>query len=525
MIKHGFLVAAVLFLVLGHVPFSAAHARQDQPPFIYYYSTQLNSFVIERTDGTDSTLLGQGLVTEPVLYGAEWSGAGHWLLWRGGGAPYTDPAIYGAVRYDGSRTLESLKQLVGITAAWSPNNDDRLMVLAPYRLPEGETHAEFYPAVYIIDAEQDRIVQETPLDEAYVVAQWSSDGRYIVLLDHMLDDLLVVVPTDGSSILTRPAEYVTDRYFYGPRLSWTPDGRAIYRRPGTDRMVIEEFSTGESLEFPFTTGETRRIEWNGDQALLFVSDEDSTQLWRLSLSDPSLTMITDDTVYPGLEADLNPVYAPNFSSQIWTPDGARALVPKTDGKLYWYHAADGTLTEAGIPPMDAEAFPLMRVQWSDPYAFVLWGNDAYLMDLASDQVVQSFEAVSAAEGFLRFDYTLSPDGRSLAHLGTCDGSRSVGYCIWDWAAGTTVYLDPNPLMENPGLPYPRAFWLPNTDVLVLAENGETVYGYDDFFWSIALPDGSLYRQLTEHSLVPPQLLPANVDTSQISPTEESVSGR
>lgn len=62
---------------------------QEQPeteaPYIYYYSNVLNGVVIERADGTDSHILGQGLMPEPaaVVDGPGWSPDGRWFAWRG----------------------------------------------------------------------------------------------------------------------------------------------------------------------------------------------------------------------------------------------------------------------------------------------------------------------------------------------------------------------------------------------------------------------------------------------------------
>ena len=55
---------------------------EDDVPYIYYYSNVLNGIVIERADGTDSRIIGQGLVDEDVaaIYGPGWSPDGRWVL-------------------------------------------------------------------------------------------------------------------------------------------------------------------------------------------------------------------------------------------------------------------------------------------------------------------------------------------------------------------------------------------------------------------------------------------------------------
>lgn len=58
---------------------------QDDPPYIYYYSGTLNGIVVERADGTDSRILGQGLMPEAANFvdGPGWSPDGRWFAWRG----------------------------------------------------------------------------------------------------------------------------------------------------------------------------------------------------------------------------------------------------------------------------------------------------------------------------------------------------------------------------------------------------------------------------------------------------------
>src|SRR5689334_15272750 len=50
-------------------------------PFIYYAAK--NGYIIERADGTDSHILGEGMTVEPTQFDASWSPSGAWLAWRG----------------------------------------------------------------------------------------------------------------------------------------------------------------------------------------------------------------------------------------------------------------------------------------------------------------------------------------------------------------------------------------------------------------------------------------------------------
>src|SRR5687767_4111577 len=54
----------------------------SRAPHIYFFSGLRNAFVVERADGTDSFLLGEGLVGgHDELGRVEWSPSGHYFSW------------------------------------------------------------------------------------------------------------------------------------------------------------------------------------------------------------------------------------------------------------------------------------------------------------------------------------------------------------------------------------------------------------------------------------------------------------
>src|SRR5688572_18563127 len=69
-------------IVLAVLAFFSMRVLGDElAPFIYYESK--DGYVIERADGTDSHILGEGLTLEAAQAYASWSPSGAWLAWRG----------------------------------------------------------------------------------------------------------------------------------------------------------------------------------------------------------------------------------------------------------------------------------------------------------------------------------------------------------------------------------------------------------------------------------------------------------
>ena len=57
--------------------------NQDESPFIYYFSINHQVFLIERADGTDSWLLGEGIMPDDhtFMFDTRWSPSGKWFAW------------------------------------------------------------------------------------------------------------------------------------------------------------------------------------------------------------------------------------------------------------------------------------------------------------------------------------------------------------------------------------------------------------------------------------------------------------
>jgi hypothetical protein len=149
-----------LLLLVIALGLPAPSRAQSDAPYIYYYSDLLKAWVIERADGTDGRVIGQGLSGDLNLYeDINWSSSGRWMSWRAAMlGPYSISGYQRwAVRTDGSKSITQLSNLSGAlySLTWSPTED---LLAANY---VELSYPRFIIHVFIIDPETDSIVAST----------------------------------------------------------------------------------------------------------------------------------------------------------------------------------------------------------------------------------------------------------------------------------------------------------------------------------------------------------------------------
>src|SRR5690606_39134918 len=169
-----------------------ASSQSEAAPYLYYFSEERHAFVIERADGTDSRLLGQGSIPINAV-GADgadgadgaWSASGEYFAWatRKRWLEWVDPRqtneaeeAFGILRSDGSAVPLDLPE--GIWRhrfAWSPTGDHVLLTL------QGSPSPAFY---LLINPKDGMISQPFLFDEPPEIASlpgWTLDGKWLVL--------------------------------------------------------------------------------------------------------------------------------------------------------------------------------------------------------------------------------------------------------------------------------------------------------------------------------------------------------
>lgn len=153
------LIIPTLIIHASGTPTPEPPTRSNAPiPYIYYYSTTENAFVVERADGTDSRLLAQDVMPDDyeIIEDVKWSPSGEWVAWRGrifAGPGHTPTKVW-ITSTDGRKRVSLLDDAYEVRLiAWSPKAD-LLFVIYETRFPTIIT------TFSIIDVPNERLVTE-----------------------------------------------------------------------------------------------------------------------------------------------------------------------------------------------------------------------------------------------------------------------------------------------------------------------------------------------------------------------------
>lgn len=140
-----------------------AQTNTSDAPYLYYFSTRLKAFVIERADGTDTRLLVAGAMDEdhpnsgasPRIDGSAFSPSGKWFTWSAaehvGGGNFADSNTY-LVRTDGTERSLLTQGLRNAITAWSPGRD--VLAALTYTVVFEQDQPRLQLSVVLIDPEK-----------------------------------------------------------------------------------------------------------------------------------------------------------------------------------------------------------------------------------------------------------------------------------------------------------------------------------------------------------------------------------
>jgi hypothetical protein len=387
---------AVLFVLISLLPVHLARGQDSfsDAPYLYYYSDDLMAFVIERADGTDSRVFGDGLMKltgeawlQPFapegrhslhIEGPGWSPSGQWFAWTAAerqnlGGPWIRSwyQMY-LINVDGTRLPTPLDDHREVWLAWAPNDDVLLMVSHYVELltlpteatpqPPGYIHTEallFEPMSQQVMASgrHSRFFERLPDDpDLYKPAlAWTSDGQQAIVsyseavgsnweetqaVFHILgrggdshERILSFRPLNQSTI------FYGDNYPRSPSIS--PLGAIIY--PSEDGLVIENLLTGDKVIVRHIA-RIKAVKWHPTGLYALLRGE---KVWLLKIDHGATVR----------ELPISP-YAlgrPDREQPLWSPDGQHLLSADLwEGRLYHLDLRTQLLTSMPIevPAMD-----------------------------------------------------------------------------------------------------------------------------------------------------------------------------
>lgn len=158
----------LLFALVAPLYFASVKAQDNLPPYLYYYSNALNAFVIERADGSDSRLIGQGVMPPQragLIDGPGWSPDGKWLAWSAVSVGAFSGSRWGGyvVHVNGADQLELLDAFSSASMEWSP---DSQWLLVTGRLEICTSNPCPYLTYWLVDMRSQRLVTSLDLRPA-----------------------------------------------------------------------------------------------------------------------------------------------------------------------------------------------------------------------------------------------------------------------------------------------------------------------------------------------------------------------
>ena len=532
-------VGLCVLLVCGTLAVGPVAAQGDgdsDTPYIYYYSYAHNAFVIERADGTDTRLLGEGLMTldegaESIhVAGPGWSPSGKWFAWTesqvyAAGAPWSGYAPY-VLSADGTQRLILPDTLRDAQLAWS-KNEDVLFVVSHQteqlnRNDPGDSHSTIDLYLAIIDVPTGTIlgqIEERTFSDYYLYQPGSirpklvqtKDGEHVIVLFNDIPGggsykgtAVVYILDAAGGIVERQLNAfgpvnIDDQLYYAAFPSISPAGWLVY--PTENGFYAGNLLSGRHLSFPALIAPSS-IAWDPSGQFALVMDDD---LWLLDCVAEDLTILRDSWE----------VHDPYFyvARPMWSPEGSRAILFGMADPLYGFDKLSGGLREVQID-IDKSFDDDFDWYWLDESRAVFYqtsqpGLTIYDFDSFT---VQYIDVDLATETQPR----LSPDERYIAFV-------REGAVIYDRDAKIELRARPDYRSFN-SVFGGEIIWHESGEWLLIFEDALVAGGGHMRYLGIVRADGTRRRDLS-FSWAPNPIalnwLPPRVDPVELPPPVET----
>lgn len=451
----------------------SSQAQVAQPPYLYYFDDEVKHLVIQRADGTDLRILGDGLMTEPTAIGPGFSPSGRWFAWVGYSIYGDEPWSVYFISADGSESVRYEMDFERVTIKWHPSED--------WLLLRGRTITNDI-IIRILDVRSGNTlasVTSIPFDNhrcQFANTLWINDGSHALIdcTEYRADEIniIIAVLTPESEVMwiTENSEPIGSLNSHGWIATYDSGIVSLINLITDGRVILE-------IEF----NSMPQVFWR-DAGEALIAYEGDVYWW----TNNELTRIITDVMF------VSP----------WSPNGDYALVGN--------YLFDGdTLLETA--PIDAWH------EWLGPYHARVFGSnrEKYILNVIDGSLTR---IVSSSILLSRLrepsGAALSPDASRFAHI-------YIGPVIeaFDNATVTLVRPHSQSYRTQAG---GEVFWDESGEWLLVSEdaligNAPTIRNT-----AVMRPDGTDYRELNfcVASSVCVGWLPSNVDLS-IMPSSTS----
>jgi WD40 repeat protein len=493
-----------------------AEAQTDDVPYLYYFSREVNAFIIERADGADRHWLGQGLAREnaSMIDGPGWSPSGSWLAWTEnrltveqdhGDNPFV-------VNANGTRRLTLLDDFNDAALAWAPG-DDVLLIAGTKNELVGESDTMVYLLVVdmitetvLTTAEVQRPARKHYLSFEPEKVHYLSAGR--LMADWLPDDqqavvyLEAVIDYDGT-VLAPNVVYVLD--LAGGVEMWETLPLTVTDQPisasgfvayhdDNGQLALENILSGQCESVTVEGGfHFAQMHWSPDGHYLLARGAD----YGFYLVDT--TRFTATLIAERVSLDTYSLY--DWPLEYWSPSSAYVVFAAqsaenpTVSPLYLYEIATQNTTQLpvyidyGDPSVE-----LGRWYWTGPDEVVFamrlaeprtWEFTRYQVSTGSAQTAST----SGQQDSLSILTTacLSPGGQKIVYF-----NEVVSFQDVQTGEKITYPPDSRSYFSNNDS---EVEWHPGGAWAILYEDAGIAGGGDLYWTGVARSDGSLRREL------------------------------
>jgi WD40 repeat protein len=497
-----FLLLLILCAILLPSRSTITAQENELAPYLYYYSSEYNAFVIERADGTDSRLFGDELMPPGTDYieGPGWSPSGRWFAWSSsimeGDCAMPGDLLPHAVYVDGTRRVETLDQFTDVGLSWSPVDD---LLLAVDTSPGEHT----IQTVAVIDVERDSLLIsfELPFEsisgafpyQSSVYALWAVDGQHIIIYRSTSDH------TDFWYFGIH-GDYITTNLPYRI-LSISPAGTVVFRQG--NHLVADNILTGESHSFDLPTDSGVDIIWDhtGERMIVQQSldNNDQAELWLWIPEENVLELL-----------DLQG-YVVGYTDP-WSLDDQQLMFWGSDGAFYVMDISTHRTQQITDRPPDTSLITnLSQFEW-------YWLNNEVV------QVVRIYDGkahyclvqTSTGEqlGCVPFVHYNSRPGFSSDYRTTAYVYDEV--MIRDLASGEECILPPNSKTFDMTVEGGEILWH-DSDWFIIKDEATVAGGGGGYYTAVVRADGTDYRELDHawYNEMDTNWLPPHVDPERL----------
>lgn len=486
-------------------------------PYLYYFSGDLNAWVIERADGSDRRLLGQGLMPEETnnATGYGWSPSGKWFAWTSFNVirsyPYTN-SKYEAVRRWLVNIEDGTQISIDRAGVWSPTEDLLLVEEAKdYQFfrklfPRGLRSRLRYVRYVVVDTDDNsrKLVFEREIKGWYSLSdvRWLEDGQSLLFtfwhyVDSQANITIILCDKHGN---LRQYTTVADSF------NVLPNGVVahLHNRTLIVTDLVHQQSRTIRLDIPDNL-HIAGVNWNKAGDGVFITAQESgsigKSIWWLDLNTPQVHFVGY------LVSRYRQAYH-GLTYQAVSPTGRYFAYLDESNRVNYFDSATGKLARLGIKLDQYNVFGDPQFYWTSNDYLIIFSANKMLYDADKNRRVVLVNAATGNVKVLSLGIDLlmppqlSADERHLAWV-------NDGPTILDIQAGniTTLGADSRAIGSSRG-GFVR--WHPTANWFLAYDDGmQAGGGRGPYFVSVVSADGQVRRELYPDSVI--NWLPENVN--------------